>query len=159
MKIFFCPNFTNLEFFRKIFKNQKISKCSKIDSNRLILLKRARDSNEMILRRVLTKKKFGKFFEKFSDFRKPYQNRHFFTKICLCSWYATCAQIWHIFKIFQKTKTLASYLSNKPSRTIWRPVLMFLSKKTKVAHLAKNVTQHRITPLRIRTFWGVSECF
>ena len=101
-------NFTNLEFFRKIFENRKISKCSKIDSNTSILLKRACDWNEMILCSVLTKKNFGKFFEKFSDFRKSYQIRHFFTSICLCSWCATWAQIWQIFKFFSKTKSRTS---------------------------------------------------
>ena len=108
LKIFFCSNFANLKFFPKIFENRKISKCSKIDSNTSILLKWACDGNEMILCRFLAKKNFGKFFEKFSNFWKSYQIRHFFTSICLCSWCATWAQIWQIFKFFSKTKSRTS---------------------------------------------------
>ena len=152
MKKKICSNFENLKFFRKIFKNREISKCSKIDYNTFILLKRACDWNEMILCRVLTKKNFGKFFEKFSDFWKPYQIRHFFTKICLCSCYATSAQIWQISKNFQKTETLISDLSNKPSRTIWWPVLKFLSKQNKVDQFVKMMSQHRISLLKSENF-------
>ena len=39
LEIFFCSNFEMLKFFSKIFKNRKISKCSKIDYFSSIFLK------------------------------------------------------------------------------------------------------------------------
>ena len=107
-------NFENLKFFWKIFKNRKISKCSKIDYFSSILLKRACDRNEMILCRFLAKNNFGKFFEKFSNPRKIIKNQHFFTKNRRCAWCATCAHIRHMCARASKTKSIDSGLSNKP---------------------------------------------
>ena len=78
LKILSCSNFEFCQFFFQISKNRKISKCSKIDYFSSILLKRARDWNEMFLCWFLTENNFGKFFEKFSKSKKIRKFRIFF---------------------------------------------------------------------------------
>ena len=95
-KIFFCSNFEMLKFFSKIFKNRKISKCSKIDYFSSIFLKRAYYRKETILCRFLTKTNLGKFFEKFSTPRNIIKNQHFPPKNRRCAWCATCVHIRHM---------------------------------------------------------------
>ena len=127
-----------LKFFSKIFKNRKISKCSKIDYFSSILLKRARDWNEMCLCRFLTEKNFGKFFEKFSTPRNIIKNQHFPPKNRRCAWCATCVHIRHMCLRASKNQTSASYLFNKPSRTSGRHILTILSQK-KSGQIWKNL--------------------
>ena len=129
LKKIFCSNFENLKFFWKFLKNRKISKCSKIDYFTSILLRRAYYRNETILCRFLTKKNFGKFFEKFSTPRKIIKNQHFFPKNRRCAWCATCVHIRHMCLRASKNQTSASYLFNKPSRTSGRHILTILSQK------------------------------
>ena len=82
----FCSNFEFIAiFFSKIFKNRKISKCSKIDYFSSIFLKRAYYRKETILCRFLTKKLFGNFFEKFSTPRNIIKNQHFSPKNRRCA--------------------------------------------------------------------------
>ena len=91
-------NFENLKFFWKIFKNRKISKCSKMTYFASILFKRAYDRNETTFCRFLTKKNFGKFFEKLWNSTKILKNRkfsNFFFENRPCACCATCAHIRH----------------------------------------------------------------
>ena len=100
-KIFFFEKneiFENFWIFWKIFKNRKISKCSKMTYFASILFKRAYDRNETMFCRFLTKKNFGKFFEKFWNSTKILKNRkfsNFFFENRPCAWCATCAHIRH----------------------------------------------------------------
>ena len=121
-EIFFLLKFwVHCHFFSKIFKNRKISKCSKIDYFSSILIKRARDWNEMFLCRFLTKNNFGKFFEKFSKSKKIRKFLIFPPKFCQCAWCATCVHIRHMCLRASKNKTSASYSKVPPKDLPFTP--------------------------------------